>query len=79
MSTALTLIGMQYVRRSEHFSVTEIRRSRATRPYRSMSSSFAGRPTANGAALDRGIPRAPAGMLACIRFDRHRALRPVEV
>ena len=35
--------GMQYVQRSEHFSVSETLRSRATRPNESMSSGVAGR------------------------------------
>lgn len=49
--------GMQYVHRSEHFSVIDTRRSRATRPKPSSSSGTSGRPSVDGAA-DRtvGIP-----------------------
>jgi len=54
--------GMQYVQRSEHFSVIETRRSRATRPKRSTSPSTSGRPSVDGATLGSrriaGIPSA---------------------
>ena len=54
--------GMQYVQRSEHFSVIETRRSRATRPKRSTRPATSGRPSVDGAALGSrrmaGIPRA---------------------
>ena len=52
--------GMQYVQRSEHFSVTEMRRSRATRPNRSTRPAVSGRPVVSGALEGsrwiRGIP-----------------------
>jgi hypothetical protein len=49
---------MQYVQRSEHFSVIEILRSRATRPNRSTSSGESGRPSVLGLAeRTPGIPR----------------------
>ena len=49
--------GMQYVHRSEHFSVMEMRRSRATRPYRSTSASVAGR----AGSRSSGVPEGTAG------------------
>jgi hypothetical protein len=53
---------MQYVQRSEHFSVMDTRKSRATRPKRSTSPVTSGRPAVDGATLGSrriaGIPSA---------------------
>ena len=58
--------GMQYVQRSEHFSVTEMRRSRATRPNVSISPAVSGRPLVSGALVGsrwiRGIPNESVDM-----------------
>ena len=59
--------GMQYVQRSEHFSVNETRRSRATRPKESTSSGVAGRVCgpAPGARRVSGTVTAATSPLRC--------------
>ena len=70
--------GMQYVQRSEHFSVTETRRSRATRPKRvDRARRCPGvrscRRRARRIAADRGIPSESVDMSASAYGARPRA------